>query len=146
MAVFKNKIVQILIFALTPLIIAFFVGYTSMGHQYPWYDTIKRPSYNPPAWVNFKKTLCWDYIQLILDFRSYVVSLVLDDGLCVIQSLGWRRWFCRKSSACFNNLHYSPRHKLHLDACILLFSRNRTSTHPYFDLVAHDHRYWRFVL
>ena len=54
MAFFKNKIVQILIFALPPLIIAFIVGYTSMGLQYPWYDTIKRPSWNPPAWVIFK--------------------------------------------------------------------------------------------
>lgn len=51
MALLKNKIVQILIFALTPFIIAFLVGLTSMGKQYPWYDTINRPLWNPPAWV-----------------------------------------------------------------------------------------------
>lgn len=58
MAFFDSKIVQILFFTLLPVVGGFISGFVSMGPQYPWYDEINRPSWNPPGWVctNIKKT------------------------------------------------------------------------------------------
>ncbi len=55
MGLFQNKIVQILIFSLIPLLGGWFVGFVFMGRQYPWYDEINRPSWNPPGWVRKRK-------------------------------------------------------------------------------------------
>jgi hypothetical protein len=52
MAFFQNKIVQILIFSLLPMIGAFIVSFSTMGAMYPWYKEINRPSWNPPDWVS----------------------------------------------------------------------------------------------
>lgn len=52
-AFFQNKIFQLVIFTLIPFIGGLIVGLTTNGSMYPWYDTINKPSFNPPSWVNF---------------------------------------------------------------------------------------------
>lgn len=70
MGFFENKIVQILISSLIPLIGAWIIGYGSQRNMYPWYNTINRPSWGPPDWV-FAPV--WTYIYLSMGYASYRV-------------------------------------------------------------------------
>lgn len=51
MGLCQNKIFQIVIACLIPLIGGWIISMTTMGEKEPWYSLIARPSWNPPDWV-----------------------------------------------------------------------------------------------
>lgn len=70
MGFFENKIVQILIACLIPLLGSFLIGFTAQRDMYPWYNEIKRPSWNPPGWI-FGPV--WTYLYISMGYASFRV-------------------------------------------------------------------------
>lgn len=70
MGVFKNKIVQILIACLIPLVGSFVFGYYAQQNMYPWYKTIVRPTWGPPDWI-FGPV--WTFLYVSMGYASFRV-------------------------------------------------------------------------
>ena len=70
MGFFENKIVQIVIAILITFGAVWILGYGSQNNMYPWYDGVKKPSWNPPSWV-FGPV--WAFLYLAMAYASFRV-------------------------------------------------------------------------
>ncbi|KAG5678540.1 hypothetical protein PVAND_008207 [Polypedilum vanderplanki] len=74
MSILKNKIVQIIIACLIPLVGGLIVSMTTMGNKEPWYSTINKPSWNPKDWI-FAPV--WSFLYISMGYASF---RVYDEG------------------------------------------------------------------
>ncbi|CRL00223.1 CLUMA_CG013497, isoform A [Clunio marinus] len=70
MKVFEYKIVQILIAVLIPLVGAALFNIGAQRNMFPWYDTLKRPSWTPPNWLFGPM---WTFLYLSMGYASFRV-------------------------------------------------------------------------
>lgn len=142
MAFFKNKIVQIIIACLIPFLGGIIISLTTMGEKEPWYSTIKRPTWNPPDWVNNNQkclTIKLNFFFSSQDFRSSLVFFVHLHGIRKFSCLRRRRWIFRTRQISNNSLHHSPYCESNMDASVLLLSRNWSFYCSHFNLMGSHH-------
>lgn len=65
----KNWI-KLVICLLIPLVVGAIGGYATMEHMHPWYDTLNKPSFNPPNWV-FSPV--WTTLYVLMGISSYLI-------------------------------------------------------------------------
>lgn len=70
MGFFQNPILHIVIAIAIPFIAAWGIGYSAQRNMYPWYKTIKRPTWGPPDWIFGPM---WTFLYASMGYASFRV-------------------------------------------------------------------------
>jgi tryptophan-rich sensory protein len=72
-----NKVIKFIVAVSLPLVLGAFAGYFTAGSVNGWYNTINKPSFNPPNWI-FAPV--WTTLYVMMGIAFYIVWIKVEQN------------------------------------------------------------------